>query len=79
MDFVSNCGCDGGYGHDCGFVGVACFFFFLVVDFVADCECGCDRFCGFFLPVALAVVAGSGWAAKKRKRCSRCGGQRRER
>ena len=22
------------------------FFFFLVVDFVADCECGCDWFCG---------------------------------
>ena len=21
-------------------------FFFFVVDFVADCECGCDWFCG---------------------------------
>ena len=48
MDFVSSCGCDGAYGRDCGFVWVAWFFFFffLVVDFVADCECGCDWFCG---------------------------------
>ena len=68
MDFVSSCGCDGAYGRDSGFVWVAWFFFWWwilwpIVSVVVI---------GF-------VVAGSGWTAKKRKRCSRHGGQRRER
>ena len=48
-----------------GFVGFGCDWFcldcvFYVVDFVANCGCGCgyDGFCGFFFLLPVVVVSG---------------------
>lgn len=68
MDVVSSCGCDGTYGRDWFCLGCVVFFFWWWILWPI-----------MSVVVIGFVVAGSGWTAKKRKRCSRCGGQRRER